>query len=95
MTGNAISGLKDTMPYGSEFFYPAFYLNLGRAYLKAGDKEGAIEAFREGLENDPDNHDLLWEFRKLGIRKSPPIPFLRRSNPVNKYIGLLVSKVTK
>jgi tetratricopeptide (TPR) repeat protein len=92
---DAIAGLKETMPFGSEFFYPAFYLNLGRAFLKAGEKEGAIDAFREGLVNDPENHDLLWELRKLGARKRPPIPFLRRSNPVNKYIGLLVTKVTK
>jgi tetratricopeptide (TPR) repeat protein len=83
------------MPFGSEFFYPAFYLNLGRACLKGNKKAEAIKAFREGLENDPDNHDLLWELRKLGMRKRTPIPFLDRCNPINKYIGLLVSKVAK
>ncbi len=83
------------MPFGSGFFFPVFYLNLGRAYLKGNRKAEAVEAFQEGLKNDPENHDLLWELRKLGKRKSPPIPFLRRSNPVNKYIGLLVSKVAK
>ncbi len=91
----AIAGIRDSLPFGSEFFFPVFYLNLGRAYLKGGRKEEAVDAFQEGLKNDPENHDLLWELRKLGRRKRPPISFLQRSNPVNKYIGLLVSKVAK
>lgn len=92
---DAIVGIKNSLPFGSEFFYPALYLNLGRAYLKGNQKTEAFNAFQEGLKNDPENHDLLWELRKLGKRKKPPIPFLHRSNPVNKYIGLLVSKVAK
>lgn len=91
----ALAGVRDSLPFGSEFFFPVFYLNLGRAYLKGNRKAEAVEAFQEGLKNEPENHDLLWELRKLGKRKSPPIPFLHRSNPVNKYIGLLVSKVAK
>jgi len=89
----AIVGVRKSLPFGSEFFYPALYLNLGRACLKGNYKTEAVTAFKEGLKNDPDNHDLLWELRKLGMRKRPPVPFLERSNPVNKYIGLLVSKV--
>jgi tetratricopeptide (TPR) repeat protein len=91
----AIVGVRDSLPFGSEFFYPALYLNLGRACLKGNYKTEAIDAFQEGLKNDPENHDLLWELRKLGMRKRPPIPFLQRSNPVNKYIGLIVSKVAR
>ncbi len=91
----AIAGIKDSLPFGGEFFFPVFYLNLGRAYLKGNRKAEAVNAFQEGLINDPENHDLLWELRKLGTRRRPPIPFLHRSNPVNKYIGLLVSKVAK
>ncbi len=91
----ALAGVRDSLPFGSEFFLPVFYLNLGRAYLKGDRKSEAVEAFHEGLKNDPENHDLLWELRKLGRRKRPPIPFLRRSSPINKYIGLLVSKVAK
>ncbi len=91
----AIAGIRNSLPFGSEFFYPALYLNLGRAFLKGNHKAEAFEAFHTGLRTDPDNHDLLWELKKLGMRKRPPIPFLRRSNPVNKYIGLLASKVTR
>jgi len=92
---NAIKGLDTAMPFGSEFFYPVFYLNLGRAYLKASRKGDAIKAFQQGLKSDPDNNDIQWEMRKLGSRKKPPVPFLKRSNPINKYIGLLVGKPAK
>lgn len=91
----ALAGFKAQKSFGSEFFYPVFYLNLGRAYLKDNNKVEALKAFQEGLRHDPENHDLLWELMKLGKRKRPPVPFLERSNPINKYIGLLISKVSK
>jgi tetratricopeptide (TPR) repeat protein len=91
----ALAGFKASMSFGSEFFYPVFYLNLGRAYLKDNDKVEAVRAFHEGLGHDPENHDLLWELTKLGKRKRPPVPFLERGNPINKYIGILISKVGK
>jgi tetratricopeptide (TPR) repeat protein len=91
---NAIKALDISMPFGSEFFYPVFYLNLGRAYLKAERKTEAIKAFQQGLKSDPENNDIQWEMRKLGSRKKPPVPFLKRDNPINKYIGLLLGKPT-
>jgi tetratricopeptide (TPR) repeat protein len=91
----AITALKISMPFGSEFFYPVFYLNLGRAYLKAGRKAEALKAFQQGLKSDPENNDIQWEMRKLGSRKKPPVPFLKRGNPINKYIGLLLGKPEK
>ncbi len=91
----ALEGFRTSKSVGSEFFYPIFYLNLGRAYLKDNNKADAIKAFKDGLQHDPENHDLLWEVTKLGKRKQPPFPFLGRSNPVNKYIGMLISKVSK
>jgi tetratricopeptide (TPR) repeat protein len=92
---DAIARLENSMPFGIEFFYPVFYLNLGRAYLKDGDRKQAVEIFTAGLKADPENHDLLWEMKKLGSRKRPAVPFLKRSNPINKYIGLMLSKTPK
>jgi tetratricopeptide (TPR) repeat protein len=89
---NAINMLNTTMPFGSEFFYPVFYLNLGRAYLKDKKKKEAAKAFHEGLKNDRDNKDILWELKKMGTRKPLPLPFLARSNAINKYIGKLFYK---
>ncbi len=83
----AVERLNSSTPFGSEFLSPVFYLNLGRAYLKDNRKQDAISAFYEGLENDPLNHDILWEMKKLGTRRRPAIPFLARSNPLNRFIG--------
>lgn len=92
---DAIRYFKISTPFGSEFFYPVFYLNLGRAYLKAKKKKLAVQAFKEGLKSDPENKDLLWEMKKIGVRAKPPLPFLARSNPINKYIGMLLYNPSK
>lgn len=91
----AIKTLKDKVPFGEEFFYPVLYLNLGRAYLAAGKKKNALDAFNKGFEMDRENRDLLTELRRLGIRKKPAVSFLGRSNPINKYIGMLLHKLSK
>ena len=92
---DALKRLDETIPFGSEFFYPVFNLNLGRAYLKAEKKQEAVNAFYHGLKNDPDNKDIHQELIKLGNRRRLPLPFLKRSNPINKYIGMLTSKTGK
>jgi tetratricopeptide (TPR) repeat protein len=78
---------------GRDFFNPVLYLNLGRVYLAAGNKEDAFEALRMGLIFGNENEDLLCELRELGMRKKPVVPFLQRSNPVNKYLGKLLYNV--
>ncbi len=85
----AIKRLDETIPFGSDFFYPVFYLNLGRAYLKANKKQEAVAVFYHGLKNDLDNKDIHQELARLGNRRKLSVPFLRRSHPINKYIGLL------
>ena len=91
----AIKSLDTAMPFGTEFFYPVFYLNLGRAYLKGRKKADAIKVFRQGLKHDPENRDITGELHKLGSRRRLPVPFLDRSNPINKYIGRLLSKSSR
>jgi tetratricopeptide (TPR) repeat protein len=86
----AIALLKKQATFGEEMLYPGFYLNLGRAYLAASKKDDAILAFKKGLQFDNGNGDLLKELRSLGVRKPPPVPFLDRTNPINKYIGKLL-----
>jgi len=91
----ALDMLNDRSPVSKEVFYPTFYLNLGRAYIAAGKKQDAIEAFEKGLSYDEENKDLLWEARKLGMRRQPVIPYLKRTNPINKYIGMILHKLGK
>jgi hypothetical protein len=42
-----------------------------------------------------ENRDLLFELKKLGIRRQSPFSLLKRSNPLNKYIGKLSYKLKK
>jgi len=91
----ALDMLNDRSPVSKEVFYPTFYLNLGRAYIASGKKQDAIEAFEKGLSYDEENKDLLWEARKLGMRRQPVIPYLKRTNPINKYIGMILHKLGK
>jgi len=91
----AITMLRQKGVFEEDLLYPVFYLNLGRAYLSAGKKLDAIEAYTRGLKYDNSNTELRRELRGLGLRKAPPVPFLDRSNPINKYIGLILRTVTK
>jgi dienelactone hydrolase/predicted negative regulator of RcsB-dependent stress response len=42
------------------------YDSLGKAYLKAGQKQLAIDSFKKSLENDPDNENAKKELKELG-----------------------------
>ena len=68
------------------------YLNLGRIHLLAENRKQAIQVFRLGLRQGRNNR-IAAELEALGLRKSPPIPFLERSNPLNKIVGKLLTKL--
>jgi len=87
--------LKEQMYLGESFFLPVLYLNLGRAYLTANKKKEAYYSFQKGLDIDKKNEDLFKELKQLGIRRKPFFPFLKRSNPLNKYIGILTYDLQK
>ena len=65
------------------------YLNLGRIYLIDNKRVEAINTFREGL-NYEANPLIVDELNKLGPRKPPIFPFLKRSNPINRYLGIIL-----
>jgi tetratricopeptide (TPR) repeat protein len=71
---------------------PIHYLNLGRIYLIAGIKLDAVKILREGLKHEK-NRQIVDELDRLGARKPPIFPFLKRSNPLNKYPGILLRKL--
>lgn len=91
----AIALLKKTALIGGDVPYAVPYLNLGKAYLAAGKKKDAIEAFKKGLQYDHGNNELLKELKALGRREKPPVQFLERSHPINKLIGLTRQKTKK
>jgi len=86
----AIRIVKERLPFGKEDVLPAFYVNLGRAYIGGGDRQGAIEVLYEGSAYEKREGMIHRELVKFGVRRPPPLEFLRRDNPLNKYIGILI-----
>lgn len=70
-----------------EFYQPENYLNLAHVRLLAEDREGAFEAVAAGLRIDTDHPELLALRFELGSRRHPMVPFLRRRNLVNRFLG--------
>ncbi len=89
----ALKLLAATVPMDAEVHYPTFYLNIARAYLASGDRSKAILAIKKGLRYNSLHPDLLETMDSLGVRRKPPIPALKRTHPLNKYIGLLLHKL--
>ena len=87
--------LKKQMPLVEGFYLPTLYLNLGKTHLSASNKKDAYFSFQRGLEIDEKHQDLLSELNKLGRRRKPTFPFLKRSNPLNKYVGMLTYELQK
>jgi tetratricopeptide (TPR) repeat protein len=91
----AIALMRQLESFDMEVIFPVLYLNLGRACVAAGKRRDAVDSFNKGLKYDNGNRELLKELRALGERKRPPVPFLDRSNPINKYIGMILQKGKK
>lgn len=68
------------------------YLNLGRIYLLMENREEAIRCLRQGLQYGS-NDEIEDELHRLGIRSAPVFSFLRRSNPLNKYLGIILKRL--
>jgi Flp pilus assembly protein TadD len=71
---------------------PVFYLNYGRVLYLAGNKEQAIRILRKGLEFGR-NPGIMQELEKLGIRKSPVFTHLHRDHFLNRYAGLVGTRL--
>jgi tetratricopeptide (TPR) repeat protein len=91
----ALSLLQEQASFEEDTLYPVLYLNLGRALVAAKKKQDAVDAFKTGLTYDRSHYELLKEVKALGQRKQPPVPFLDRANPINKYIGMILHKGKK
>jgi tetratricopeptide (TPR) repeat protein len=76
-----------------QFYEPDNYVNLARTALLANERGEAVQAVRKGLKVDRNNLELQALFRELGIRQSPVLPFLARSNPLNLVLGRIRSRL--
>ena len=75
-----------------EFFDPVHYHNLARLHLAFGFKAEALRLLRRGLMIDPDNNEISDALRRLGVRKRPPLSFLRRENKLNRWLGKVIER---
>jgi len=89
---NAITLCKEALEKDPE--NPTIYLNLGRIYILSKDMPEAIKTLREGFSKGKDEF-IIVELNKLGTRRKPILPFLSRKNPLNKYLGLIASRLFK
>lgn len=74
-----------------EFYRPRNYLCLAEVYIKGNKKAKAISVLKRGLRVDAGNPDIFRMLNKLGIRRESLLPFLSRSNFMNKYGGKLIA----
>ncbi|HVS02215.1 MAG TPA: hypothetical protein VMT16_05555 [Thermoanaerobaculia bacterium] len=70
-----------------EFYQPEVYLNLSRTLVLAGNRKAAVDVLKKGLKVDPGDSGLLMLRTQLGWRERPVLPFLRRTHPLNRFLG--------
>lgn len=71
---------------------PAHFLNLGMVHLAKGDKGEALRVLRQGMAKGG-SPELAQQLDRLGMRKGAVISILSRSNPINRYLGLLLNRM--
>jgi len=68
------------------------YLLQGRILLFMDDRKNAIKVFHTGLKIAP-NPKIIAEVKRIGMRKSAIFKKLDRNNPLNFYLGKLLTRV--
>jgi len=76
-----------------EFFDPIHYHNLARLHLAFGFKAEGLRLLKRGLMIAPDHAEILGALLRLGVRRPPPLAFLRRENTLNRLLGKLTDRV--
>ena len=72
-----------------EFYEPDNFANLARTCLLIDRRRDAARALRKGLTIHPTHPLLRRLYRQMGVRRPPVLPFLSRSNAVNRLLGRL------
>jgi hypothetical protein len=71
---------------------PNHRFNLAMIYLERDDRQSAVETLGAGLRLNPRDRRINKLLSEIGRRRPPVISFLPRSNPVNKYLGILLRR---
>ena len=70
---------------------PEHYYRQGRILILSGRKKDSIWVFRMGLRQGK-HRGIIDILGSMGLRRPPPLNFLPRSNPLNKYLGKLLTR---
>lgn len=70
---------------------PEHYFRQGRILFLAGRRKDCIWILRMGLRHGK-HRGIIDALGALGIRRPPPLNFLSRTNPLNKYLGILLTR---
>jgi len=76
-----------------QFYEPENYLNLARVHLLARNRRKAVEALNRALKLNASNPGAIELAREIGWRRRPILPFLSRSNILNRLLGKLSYKL--
>ena len=76
-----------------QFYEPRLYVNLAQIHICFGDPAAAVRALRRALAVDSSSGPARTLLRELGVRRRPVIPALGRSNPINRTLGRIRSRV--
>ena len=69
------------------------YWCLAQIHLLVRSRKEAIDIVERGLRAAPDNFLLLRMRKRLGVRQSPPLPFLDRRHALNVRLGRIIHKL--
>lgn len=70
-----------------ETIQPRVFVNLALAELKMKHRKRACSAVKLGLSVDHTDPTLLRLRERMGVRRSPVVPFLKREHLLNRWLG--------
>jgi len=94
--GGDVSGLNLCRhAAGVETIQAHVFLNLALAELKMRHRKRACHAVQLGLKIDPRDKELRELRTRMGMRRRPSIPFLKRESLLNKWLGKITYRRLK
>ncbi len=70
-----------------ETIHSRVLVNLALAEVKLGHRKRACSAVKLGLSIDPRDPNLLRLRERMGVRRTPVLPFLKREHLLNRLLG--------
>ncbi|UCF04343.1 MAG: tetratricopeptide repeat protein [bacterium] len=66
---------------------PVLLVNLGRVLVEQERRKEARDLLTRAYALDNTNAQVALELSRMGVRRAPVLPFLKRSHPVNIFLG--------